>query len=172
MKNDRNSGNFEMKDFSEGYQRNDNRYSNHSSTTTTKKYLNKHYTVGAVNPSNILYTKMKSMHILGIVRITLKDVTGLFYLNYSKYFPQVQHLFPRNIRGTRLRIFAKNIHQYISVFAELRFGNRRLRVNAATNKRNKSNHAWKFANRTGAGGDYVLTDIVHLNKKKTCWQKG
>jgi len=41
---------------------------------------------------------VSSRHVLGILRVTLKDVTGLLYLNSPKSFPQLQHLFPKTIR--------------------------------------------------------------------------
>ena len=68
---------------------------------------------------------VSSRHVLGILRVTLKDVTGLLYLNSPKSFPQLQHLFPKTIRGTRVALKRANIHQFVTVFAELRFGDRR-----------------------------------------------
>ena len=105
-------------------------------------------------------TNVRSQHVLGLLRITLKDITGLFYLNSPKSFPQLQHVFPRSIRGERVTVKRANIQNYVTIFAELKFGARRLRIQATTNKRTKSNHAWRFANRTAGGGDYTLTDVI------------
>jgi hypothetical protein len=88
-----------------------------------------------------------------VLRITLKDVTGLWYLTSSQKFPQLQDIFPRTIRGARVKVLKRNVHQFVTIFAELKFGNRRLRIQATTNKKSggRKPDSKSFSNGKGRG---------------------